>query len=201
MPLRQALQEASQQPRPPHEKDAPLRILLMGGSRGARALNQLVPPALCAAAKQGAKLEVVHIAGLQNAEAVEAAYAEGGLDATVHHFVQHMVKIYPQIDLAICRSGAATCAELAAFALPALLIPYPTAVRNHQMANARILQDFRAADVVAEEDFTTSWLSDYILNLFTHPERLDRMAAAMKKRAQPDAASRLADLLEEVGSE
>jgi UDP-N-acetylglucosamine--N-acetylmuramyl-(pentapeptide) pyrophosphoryl-undecaprenol N-acetylglucosamine transferase len=201
MPLRQALQEASQQPRPPREKDAPLRILLMGGSRGARALNQLVPPALCAAAKQGAKLEVVHIAGLQNAEAVEAAYAEGGLNATVHHFVQHMEKIYPQIDLAICRSGAATCAELAAFALPALLIPYPTAVRNHQMANARILQDFRAADVVAEEDFTTSWLSDYILNLFTHPERLDRMAAAMKKRAQPDAASRLADLLEEVGSE
>ena len=119
----------------------------------------------------------------------------------MHHFVQHMEDIYPEVDLVICRSGAATCAELACYALPALLIPYPTAVRDHQMGNARVLQDISAADVVAQDVLTGSWLRDYLVSVSQKPERLENMAIAMKKRAQPNAAGRLADLLEKVGGE
>ncbi len=199
MPLRQELQRASVQPRHERREGDPLRILVMGGSRGAQVLNQVVPEAIAAAAKKGVAIEVEHIAGLQESEGVEAIYANADIQANVHHFVQHMENIYPKIDLAICRSGAATCAELASFALPALLIPYPTAIRDHQMGNARILQDFCAADVVAEGDLTATWLCDYLVSVSQKPERLERMSAAMKKRAQPNAAGRLADLLEKVG--
>ena len=77
-------------------------------------------------------------------------------------FVNEMEKIYPEVDLAICRSGAATCAELAAFGVPALLVPYPHAVRDHQMSNARVMQDSGAADVVAQEALSATWLRDYL---------------------------------------
>ena len=199
MPLRKALQRASARPRRERGANDPLRILVMGGSRGARALNEIVPKAIADAVGKDVAIEVEHIAGLQNSEEVEAIYAAAGIKANVHHFVQHMEEIYPGIDLAICRAGAATCAELSSFALPALLIPYPTAVRDHQMGNARVLQDFCAADVVAEGDLTGSWLRDYLVSVSKKPERLENMSAAMEKRAQPNASGRLADLLEKVG--
>ncbi len=199
MPLRKELQLASAEPRRERAEGDPLRILVMGGSRGARGLNEVVPKAISAAVEKGVALEVEHIAGLQNSEEVEAIYSAAGIKANVHHFVQHMENIYPSIDLAICRSGAATCAELACFSLPALLIPYPTAVRDHQMGNARVLQDFCAADVIAESDLTASWLRDYLVSVSEKSGRLEKMALAMQKRAQPSASGRLADLLETVG--
>lgn len=199
MPLRQELQRTSQQPRRERREGDPLRILVMGGSRGAQVLNEIVPTAIVKTAEKGVAIEVEHIAGLQNSETVEEIYRQAGIKSTVHHFVQHMEDIYLNVDLAVCRSGAATCAELAVFGLPALLIPYPFAVRNHQMGNARALQDSAAADVVAQEDLTASWLRDYLVSVSEKPERLDHMVAAMKKRAQINASGRLADLLEKVG--
>ncbi|MEA2068344.1 MAG: undecaprenyldiphospho-muramoylpentapeptide beta-N-acetylglucosaminyltransferase [Verrucomicrobiota bacterium] len=198
MPLRKELQQASDRPRAGRNDGDPLRILVVGGSRGAQALNETVPKAIAAAAEKGLKLEVEHVAGLQDKESVEAVYAKLGAHARVHQFVQDMENKYLSSDLAICRSGAATCAELAAFGVPALLVPYPHAVRDHQMSNARILQDSGAADVVAQEDLTSTWLRDYLVSVSQKPARLERMAAAMKKSAQSDAAARLADLLEKV---
>lgn len=199
MPLRQDLQHASLQSRRERREGDPLRILVMGGSRGAQVLNEIVPQAIAKTVEKGVAIEVEHIAGLQNSDAVEEIYAQAGITANVHHFVQHMENIYLNVDLAICRSGAATCAELAVFGLPALLIPYPYAVRNHQMGNARALQDSAAADVVAQEDLTASWLRDYLVSVSEKPDRLEHMVAAMKKRAQTHASGRLADLLEKVG--
>jgi UDP-N-acetylglucosamine--N-acetylmuramyl-(pentapeptide) pyrophosphoryl-undecaprenol N-acetylglucosamine transferase len=199
MPLRKELQRASLLPRCERSEGAPLRILVMGGSRGAQVLNQVVPSAISAAAAKEIKIEVEHIAGLQDIEEVQSIYAAAGVKANVHHFVQHMENIYLNVDLAICRSGAATCAELAVFGVPALFIPYPFAARNHQMGNARALQDAGAADVVAQDDLTDSWLRDYLVSVSEKPERLDRMVSAMKKRAQINASGRLADLLEKVG--
>jgi len=201
MPLRKKLQRASLLPRREREEDDPLRILVMGGSRGAQALNEVVPKAIKAASDKGVTFEVEHIAGLQNSDAVEDIYKQAGIKANIHHFVQDMENIYLNVDLAICRSGAATCAELAVFGLPALLIPYPFAVRNHQMGNARALQDSAAADVVAQGDLTASWLRDYLVSVSEKPDRLEHMVAAMKKRAQINASGRLADLLEKVGGE
>jgi len=199
MPLRKALLCPGMESRRDRGADDPLRILVMGGSRGAQILNEVVPKAIANAVEKGIAIEVEHIAGLQNSEEVEAIYSAAGIKANVHHFVQHMEKIYPEVDLVICRAGAATCAELACYALPALLIPYPTAVRDHQMGNARVLQDISAADVVAQDVLTGSWLRDYLVSVSQKPERLENMAIAMKKRAQPNAAGRLADLLEKVG--
>ncbi|WP_372808205.1 undecaprenyldiphospho-muramoylpentapeptide beta-N-acetylglucosaminyltransferase [Pontiella sp.] len=198
MPLRKELELASAKPRAERAADAPMRILVVGGSRGAQALNETVPKAIAAAAEKGMKVEVDHIAGLQNSASVESAYAPLGSKARVHQFVQHMENLYLSTDLAICRSGAATCAELAAFGVPALLVPYPHAIRNHQMSNARILQDAGAADVVSQEDLSASWLRDYLLSVSEKPARLGRMATAMKKRGQSDAAARLANLLEKI---
>lgn len=198
MPLRKELQSASAQPRRERGENDPLRIMVMGGSRGAQVLNEIVPESIIMASEKGVSLEVEHIAGLQESDEVERLYANAEVAANVHHFVQEMETMYLNVDLAICRSGAATCAELAVFGLPALLVPYPFAVRNHQMCNARVMQDSGAADVVAQEDLTATWLRDYLVNVFEKPDRLERMASAMKKRAQSNAAERLADLLEKV---
>jgi UDP-N-acetylglucosamine--N-acetylmuramyl-(pentapeptide) pyrophosphoryl-undecaprenol N-acetylglucosamine transferase len=199
MPLRKDLQLASMKPRRERGVNDPLRILVMGGSRGAQILNEILPKAVVAAAGKGVKIEVEHIAGVQDSEELEEVYRQGGVQATIHHFVQHMEEIYLNVDFAICRSGAASCAELAVFGIPALLVPYPYAVRDHQMGNARALQDSGAADVVAQEDLTATWLRDYLMNISEKPERIDRMVAAMKKRAQINASGRLAELLEKVG--
>lgn len=199
MPLRQELQSLQPSPRVIRQEQDPLRVLVMGGSRGAQVLNEIVPQAVIAAIAAGASIKVEHIAGLQGAEQAEAAYRAAGVEARVHHFVSEIAPLYLESDLAICRSGAATCAELALFGLPALLVPYPFAVRKHQMSNARALQDSGAVDVVAQDDLSAAWLSDYLESVSHKPERLERMAAAMHKRAQSNAAGELANLLEKTG--
>ncbi len=199
MPLRQEIQQACGLPRTARAADDPLRIMIMGGSRGAQVLNEELPRALAMAAEKGVRLEVIHLAGLQDTDSIQAVYDKAGVRAEVHQFVQQMEAVYLKTDLAICRSGAATCAELAAFGVPALLVPYPHAVRDHQMSNARVMQDSGAADVVAQQDLTATWLRDYLVNVSQKPGRLERMGTAMKKRGQVDAAQRLADLIEKVG--
>ena len=201
MPLRKVLQDAGEKAVYERAPDGLLRILVMGGSRGAQVLNEIVPQAIASAAENGVRLEVEHIAGLQDTEAVSAVYKAAGVQANVYQFVQDMDRLYLKTDLAVCRSGAASCAELAAFAVPALLVPYPFAVRDHQMSNARVLQDSGAADVVAQADLTASWLCDYLQNVSQTPERLERMSEEMKNRAQTHAADQLADLLERVAGE
>ncbi len=201
MPLRKEIQKACELPRSARSESDPLRILVMGGSRGARVLNEELPRALAMAAAKGVKLSVIHLAGLQDTAEIQAVYDKAGIEADVQQFVQQMENIYLKTDLAMCRSGAATCAELAAFGVPALLIPYPHAVRDHQMSNARVMQDSGAADVVAQQDLTATWLRDYLVNVAAKPGRLERMGAAMKKRGQVDAAQQLANLIEKVGGE
>jgi UDP-N-acetylglucosamine--N-acetylmuramyl-(pentapeptide) pyrophosphoryl-undecaprenol N-acetylglucosamine transferase len=131
---------------------------------------------------------------------VRKRYAEAGVPHEVHAFTHEMPALYAAADLAVCRSGAATCAELSLFGVPALLIPYPHAARNHQMENARAMERSRAADVVAEHDLGTGWLARYIAHLIEHPERLQRMSEATRGRVQGSAADALADLVERVGS-
>lgn len=201
MPLRKELQQTSANSSRQRKPDEPLRMLVVGGSRGAQILNEIVPPAVVATVAQGVSLEVEHIAGLQDSSDVERSYEAAGIKANTHHFVQDMASMYLNADFAICRSGAATCAELAAFGVPALFVPYPFAIRDHQMSNARVLQDSGAADVVAQEDLTATWLCDYLVNICENPERLERMEIAMKKRAQTNAAGQLAEVLERVAGE
>lgn len=173
-------------------------VLVMGGSAGAHALNEMATEALgaLAAKAKGRMLAVLHLAGRADEEWVRERYAETGVPAKVLAFTRDMAPLYLSADLAICRAGASTCAELALFGVPALLVPYPFAANDHQMANARALEKAGAADVVPESGLSASWLIDYIDASLGNPGRLARMREAMKARRPAQGAERLAELVE-----
>ena len=193
LPLRAELvRAAGERPARPPE---PFTALVMGGSRGARPLNRLVSAAL-AQIPAAIRPRVIHLAGPDDAAGLRAAYAADGTAAEVHAFCNDMADAYRRAHLAICRAGASTCAELMLFGLPALLVPYPYAARRHQQANARALERVHAADVVEEANLEPGWLAEYLTGCRRTPERLDRLRAAAEGLARPDAAARLADLVE-----
>ena len=175
-----------------------LTILVMGGSRGAHALNAIVPEALAGCRKLGRNFQVVHLAGESDVDSVRGVYESAKVTAAVHTFTQDMASISCGTDLAICRSGAATCAERSAFGVPALLIPYPFAAKDHQTANGRAMEKVGAADIVPENDLSAAWLKDYVNQCIQNPSRLARMSAATRQRAQERGAEQLADLIEQV---
>jgi UDP-N-acetylglucosamine--N-acetylmuramyl-(pentapeptide) pyrophosphoryl-undecaprenol N-acetylglucosamine transferase len=173
-------------------------VLVMGGSRGSRALNEAASTAIGRAYASGNRIQVIHLAGWNDETMVRSRYAELGVPHQVHGFVQNMAAIYAHTDLVICRAGAATCAEITAFGVPALLVPYPYAAHNHQLANARALEKAGAADVVEEKDLGVDWLEEYIAGSMTTPGRLARMSAASRKRAARHGAEALADVVEQA---
>jgi UDP-N-acetylglucosamine--N-acetylmuramyl-(pentapeptide) pyrophosphoryl-undecaprenol N-acetylglucosamine transferase len=196
MPLRKELENAAIVAR--HEWSDVFRVLVMGGSAGAHVLNEVVTEALCHLHRQGKTLRVVHLTGNQDRESVQDRYTDAGVEAEVLAFSSDMGGIYAETDLAICRAGASTCAELALFKVPALMVPYPYAANDHQTANARALEKAGTADVVAEKDLSAPWLEEYLAAVIDDRRRLDRMRAALKGRVTPNAADRLADLVEGV---
>ncbi len=199
MPMRRDLAEAAAQRRNGKRDPGQLTLLVMGGSRGAHALNQTVTRAVCECHRLGHKFQVIHLTGRADEITVRGDYRTHGVSAEVLAFTRDMAAIYAAADLAICRSGASTCAELSAFGVPALLIPYPHAANDHQTANARAMEKVGAADVVPEKDLSDDWLKDYIAQCILAPNRLERMSAATRRRAAGQGASALADLVVEVG--
>jgi UDP-N-acetylglucosamine--N-acetylmuramyl-(pentapeptide) pyrophosphoryl-undecaprenol N-acetylglucosamine transferase len=199
MPLGRGMERAAaSRPSPSLDRNR-LTVLVMGGSRGSRSLNEMVTRSLCDVYRLGYKIQVVHLAGREDEERVRRDYTAVGIPHEVHRFAQSMTDIYEQTDLAICRSGAATCAELSAFGIPALLIPYPYAANDHQTANARAMEKMGAADVVPEQDLSVAWLKDYVAQNIQAPSRLARMSAASKARSMGWGAGALADLVERAG--
>ena len=167
------------------------RLLVLGGSQGALALNQLVPRAL-ALLSDDARPEVWHQAGGQLHEAAEAAYREAGMTARLTPFIEDMAEAYGWADLVLCRAGALTVAELAAAGVGAVLIPFPFAVDDHQTANARFLEQGGAALIRQQADLTAERLAATLRDLLgdrAHP--LD-MARAARRLAKIDAAERVA---------
>ncbi len=180
----------------------PFTVLVMGGSRGAHRLNELALDALADRSRPlPSRLRVIHLTGPADEAAVRARYAAAGVDAEVHGFFADMAALYGRADLAVCRSGAATCAELLAYGLPALLVPYPYAARNHQLANARAMARMGAADVVEERDLESDWLADYLCGMARATERRERLRKAALSKAKVDAARQLAALVERVAAE
>ena len=200
MPLRGDLESAALQAPPEHLKRDLFTVVVMGGSRGAHKLNDVVAAALVQVHRNGHPVQAIHVAGVTDEEAVRRIYADAGVSATVYGFTRDMAAIYAAADLAICRSGAATCAELSAFAVPALLVPYPFAANDHQTLNARALEKIGAADVVPERDLSVPWLVDYIVGCMRTPGRLAKMSAAAKSRARESSAQALAELVIHAGS-
>lgn len=200
MPIRKDLEKAAKTV-VPHEPGRDLfTVLVMGGSRGAHRLNDLASAAVVRIHKAGHRIRVIHLTGTVDEDAIRKNYEAAGVAAQVSAFEQDMAPIYAATDLAICRSGASTCAELSDFAVPALQIPYPDATHDHQMVNARAMEKSGAVDVVPERDLSLSWLVDYIVGCMQTPGRLARMSAASRSRAMQSAAESLASLVVKVGS-
>lgn len=175
-----------------------LRVLVLGGSQGAASLNAQVPEML---RRRGTRVasRVLHQCGEKHVEKTRAAYAAAGIAAEVVSFVDDMASAYAQADLAICRAGALTLAELAAAGLPALLVPYPHAVDDHQTRNAEALVAAGAARLVGEgEDFAGRLGTAF--DEIADRERLLAMANAARALAKPDATRRIADVCLEAAA-
>lgn len=170
-------------------RDGALRILVLGGSQGAVALNELVPEALARLDRQQ-PLVIRHQAGRRNQDKAVAKYAAVGLAAEVLPFIDDMAAMYGWADLVICRSGALTVSELAAAGVGAVLIPFPHAVDDHQTANGRYLSDAGAALLFAQATLTAERLAEALSPLLAR-ERLLAMATAARALAQPQATARV----------
>ena len=171
-------------------RSGPLRLLVVGGSLGAQALNDALPKAL-ALFDAAERPVVTHQAGERQIEALRANYAAAGVEGTLVPFIDDMAAAYAQADLVICRAGAMTVSELAAGGVPSVLVPFPHAVDDHQTANARYLADAGAARLVPQPALAPKALADLLRGL----DRPALVGMARKARAlgRPDATRLVAD--------
>ena len=170
----------------PSTQAAGFTLLIFGGSAGARRLNQTGPPA---AAMFGKGVNVIHQTGKADQAEVSAAYARLGVDAAVVPFIDNMHEVYTTADLVVCRAGAMTLAELTTLGKPAILIPYPYAVDDHQRANAEVLVQAGAAQIILDAELTPERLSQAIEALMNDRRRLEDMARAAVALGRPDATA------------
>ncbi len=173
------------------------RLLVMGGSQGAHALNAFMLENL--AEFRGAGVEIRHQTGITDEGSVRAAYvAAGYAPECVSAFIDDMAGAYAWADVALCRAGASTVAELCAAGLPSVLVPFPYAIHDHQTRNAEVLTRSGAAVLVPEGRMAVQGMSDILLRLLTMPGEREPMAAAALAAARPDAAARVVAVLEQT---
>ncbi len=168
------------------------RLLITGGSQGARALNELLPAAV-AALPETVRPLIRHQAGESEFEATAERYHELGIEARVTPFIDDMAEAYAWADLVVCRSGALTVSELAAAGLGAILVPFPRAVDDHQTANARVLVHAGAAKMAPESTLKAEGLAGLLEPLLSDRDATLVMAEAARALAVPDAAEAVAD--------
>jgi UDP-N-acetylglucosamine--N-acetylmuramyl-(pentapeptide) pyrophosphoryl-undecaprenol N-acetylglucosamine transferase len=196
-PVRQTLRNENNAEEHCVNPDAPLRLLVLGGSLGAAAINTVVPRMLKNFAGNGA-LEVWHQCGEKLLDATRAAYREAGVAIDdrirVVPFIDDMAAAYRWADLALCRAGASTVAELCRCGLPAILVPYPHAVDDHQRANAEVMVEAGAAQLVPQSELNAQALWRLLAPLSQDRAHLRGMGAAAANLARPHAAQRAADL-------
>ncbi len=173
------------------------RLLVLGGSQGARALNETLPPALALLDREQ-RPEVWHQAGKDKAEMTAAAYEQACVAAMVEPFIADMAEAYGWADLVVCRAGALTISELAAAGVASVLVPFPFAVDDHQTRNAAFLTDSGAARLLPESEMSPQGLARLLRELLSDREKLLVMASAARGCAQDGAAARVADICEEV---
>jgi len=184
-------------PRKPYVPATPT-LLVFGGSQGARAINQAMVRAVPELMKRLPGLQVVHQTGERDYDQVYGAYAQAGIPAEVHKFIDDMPGFFARADLVLCRSGASTVAEIAAAGKPAVFVPFPLAADDHQRRNAEALEQAQAAVVIEETRLDEVWLVDSISALLEDPARLARMAEAARAMSHPNAAKDIAELAAQV---
>jgi len=174
-----------------------LRLLVLGGSLGAQALNDTLPGALALLQPDRRPL-VQHQAGKDKVETTTRGYLEVGVEADIKPFIENMAAAYAWADLLICRAGALTIAEVAAAGVAAILVPYPHAVDDHQTKNARYLVNGGAALLLPQSEMDAERLAGLLETFIDAREKTVQMAMAARKLALPEATLRVAELCEEV---
>ena len=175
-------------------RQGPLHLLVLGGSQGARVLNNAVPKAL-AALGAGMPVQVRHQSGEKlHAEALQA-YADAGVQASVEPFIADMAEAFAWADLVVCRSGASTLAELCAAGVGSVLVPFAAAVDDHQTRNAEYLVERGAAVLLKQDETLATQLEGVLRDLSENSARRMQMANAARALAKVDAAERIADII------
>jgi UDP-N-acetylglucosamine--N-acetylmuramyl-(pentapeptide) pyrophosphoryl-undecaprenol N-acetylglucosamine transferase len=180
------------------DRSGPARLLVLGGSQGALALNEAVPEAL-ARLPEELRPEVRHQAGRNTLDIARAAYARVGVEAEISEFIDDMAEAYGWADLAICRSGALTVSELAAAGVPAVLVPFPAAVDDHQTLNGGYLVAAGGAVLVPEKQLQPERLARVLAGLLPDRGRLLDMARRARDAARPQALALIERALLEAG--
>ena len=190
VPVREAFFKIAGQP----TGNANPTLLVFGGSQGANAINQAMIKCLPELAKQMSHLHIIHQTGERDHDSVLAAYQQSGISAEVFPFITDMPAFFARADLVLCRSGASTVAEITAAGKPAVFVPFPRAADDHQRVNAQALESAGAAVVLEETKLERVWLADTIAALLGDPGRLQRMSAAARRLAHPDAARDITEM-------
>ncbi len=178
-------------------REGQIRLLVMGGSLGAKALNECVP-AVISTLDSSKRPIIRHQAGRDKADATRVTYQTLGVEAEVIPFIKDMAEAYAWADLVICRAGALTVSELTAAGIAAILVPYPYAVDDHQTRNAGYLVNANAAKLLPQSVLEKKGLSTELLKLFDSRELLVEMASKSRALAKPDATKVVADYCEEI---
>lgn len=173
--------------------DNSLRMLVIGGSLGARALNKIVPEVL-SVLKGKVNFHIRHQTGHHHFSETKALYQSHHVSAELHEYIDNMAMVYAWADLVLCRAGAMTIAELSAAGVASILVPYPYAVDDHQTVNARYLSDQDGAILRQEDDLSVHVLAELLLQLSMNRNRLLDMAKISKSLSKPMATIHVADL-------
>ena len=200
-PVRDEVLALRDQPYPPFTEDGLLRVLVTGGSQGARVLSEVVPDGL--AMLQPAlrtRLQVIQQCRAEDIEAVRQRYATHGIPAELATYFEDMAERLADAHLFIGRSGASTIAELTAVGRPAILVPLPIATDDHQAANTREMVEAGGARAIRQERFTAVELAKQIQAMAQHPQSLGNAAHAAWNCGYPNATTDLADLVESFGA-
>lgn len=192
-PVRKALHEIR-----PKEHVPPFTVFIFGGSQGSAAINDCVVKSLALLLPEAGRLRVIHQTGERDYNAVCEAYQQRGITAELHAFVENIPEALARADLIISRAGATAVAELAAAGKASLLIPFPAATDHHQLENARALERVGAARVIEQVELTPPRLVKELWDMLSRPDRLAEMERRARTLSRPDAAGRIADLIEDL---
>ena len=199
-PVRPEVQALSGAPYHAPSADEAFRLLVFGGSQGARALSEIVPAAIAHLPEDlRRRFEIVQQCRPEDIEAVRAAYAAAGVKAELAAFFNDLPARMARAHLVVARSGASTISELTVIGRPSILVPYPFATDDHQSANADVLARAGAAWSIQQKDLGAERLAALLREIASAPSELAARAAAAHEIGKPDAAARLADLVDRIG--
>ena len=179
------------------DRTGPIKLLVLGGSRGALAINKLMPQAMALVSPE-IRPEIIHQAGKLHWEMTADLYRNAGVEAEVVPFIEQMDSAYSQADFAICRAGALTVAELTCAGLGSILIPFPHAIDDHQTVNGQLLVEQGSALMIQQSELTAKILAEKITQLCSGRSRCLEMAMRARELAKTGAASRVADVCMDI---